>query len=513
MNKLFIYCERDFKKEIINFLILTIQKPFYDYFIQKLFISFPTSNNNKFCRMNKYFEENKEIEYEKKPNPEEIIYFEENNIFDCDKDYNEINNQSRNVHIIRQNKNNSNQSNEINTHLNLKELLNSNNINKDNLKKLAKVKDPEALAEEVSDLIIRTIVNTELKLFSPYENIIPYKSFKCDILPKSQNNSLNNSYISSSCSLDQISFGNNCSYSNLNESILSQMSYYSEFNKTVRDKKKELNMDFYSKKIGPKLIEVICQEIKNNYNKIIQNINTPLKTNFEEIVIALELKDNEQLKKNYRILNVQEELKDIISREKIIKKFDKINKRIRYKYNQTNVNENFDLFLNLNLIDTSIELINKERLYGEVGEPFAYNSIRTRKFGNKYPLDNSNKLIEYVKFNLFTYLKNPIFLIKDNTVNTDEKNIINYFKKDLEENEEQWEDMEIVETQSKLEVTELILDQLYNEIIEILEHVQLSRKKPDLYQNKSIYACEDIPKLSFQLTNENDLMQDNRGKI
>ena len=512
MNKLFIYCERDFKKEIINFLILTIQKPFYDYFIQKLFISFPTSNNNKFYQINKYFEENKEIEYEKKPNPEEIIYFEENNIFDCDKDYNEINNQSRNVHIIRQNKNNSNQSNEINTHLNLKELLNSNNINKDNLKKLAKVKDPEALAEEVSDLIIRTIVNTELKLFSPYENIIPYKSFKYDILPKSQNNSLNNSYISSSCSLDQISFGNNCSYSNLNESILSQMSYYSEFNKTVRDKKKELNMDFYSKKIGPKLIEVICQEIKNNYSKIIQNINTPLKTNFEEIVIALELKDNEQLKKNYRILNVQEELKDIISREKIIKKFDKINKRIRYKYNQTNVNENFDLFLNLNLIDTSIELINKERLYGEVGEPFAYNSIRTRKFGNKYPLDNSNKLIEYVKFNLFTYLKNPIFLIKDNTVNTDEKNIINYFKKDLEENEEQWEDMEIVETQSKLEVTELILDQLYNEIIEILEHVQLSRKKPDLYQNKSIYACEDIPKLSFQLTNENDLMQDNRGK-
>ena len=513
MNKLFIYCERDFKKEIINFLILTIQKPFYDHFIQKLFIFSHSENNNTLNQINKYFEENKEIEYDKKPTNEEIIYFEENNIFDCEKDFSEINNQSRNIHLIKLNKNNSNQSKEINTHLNLKELLNTNNKNKDYLKKLSKVKDPEALAEEVSDLIIRTIVNTELKLFSPYDNILPYKSFKYELLPKSQNNSLNNSYISSSCSLDQISFGNNCSYSNLNESILSQMSYYSEFNKTVRDKKKELSMDFYSKKIGPKLIEVICEEIKNNYCKIIKNINTPLKTNFEEIVIALELKDNEQLKKNYRILNVQEELKDIISREKIITKFDKINKRIRFKYNQTNVNENFDLFLNLNLIDTSIELINKERLYGEVGEPFAYNSIRTRKFGYKYPLDNSNKLIEHIRTNLFTYLKNPIFLIKDNTVNTDEKNIINYFKKDLEENEEQWEDMEIVETQSKLEVTELILDQLYNEIIEILEHVQLSRKKHDLYQNKSIYACEDIPKLSFQLTNENDLIQDNREKI
>ena len=70
------------------------------------------------------------------------------------------------------------------------------------------------------------------------------------------------------------------------------------------------------------------------------------------------------------------------------------------------------------------------------------------------------------------------------------------------------------ETQLKVEVTEMIMDQLYNEIIEILEHVQYSRKRPDLYQNKSIYACEDIPKLFFQVTTtenlesgeENDIM-------
>jgi hypothetical protein len=93
------------------------------------------------------------------------------------------------------------------------------------------------------------------------------------------------------------------------------------------------------------------------------------------------------------------------------------------------------------------------------------------------------------------------------------KKIIKCFKKDLEENECQWEDMEIVETQSKLEVNELILDQLYNEMIEILEHVQLSRKRPELYQNKSIYACEDIPKLSFQMTTtENDLIQEGEGR-
>lgn len=52
----------------------------------------------------------------------------------------------------------------------------------------------------------------------------------------------------------------------------------------------------------------------------------------------------------------------------------------------------------------------------------------------------------------------------------------------------------------------MVLEQLLNEVVEILEHVQLSRRKPQLYQNKSIYACEDIPRLSFQqYTTENDV--------
>ena len=36
--------------------------------------------------------------------------------------------------------------------------------------------------------------------------------------------------------------------------------------------------------------------------------------------------------------------------------------------------------------------------------------------------------------------------------------------------------------------------------MEILEHIALSRKKPELYQDKSIFACEEIPKLVFQQT-------------
>ena len=45
----------------------------------------------------------------------------------------------------------------------------------------------------------------------------------------------------------------------------------------------------------------------------------------------------------------------------------------------------------------------------------------------------------------------------------------------------------------------MVLEQLLNEVVEILEHVHLSRKNPNLYQHKSIYACEEIPRLSFQV--------------
>ena len=86
-----------------------------------------------------------------------------------------------------------------------------------------------------------------------------------------------------------------------------------------------------------------------------------------------------------------------------------------------------------------------------------------------------------------------------------DKRLLYVLKKDFNDNENQWNNFELEETQLKIESTESILDQLYNEIIEILEHIQFSRLRPELYQNKSIYACEEIPKLSFQQTTTEDL--------
>ena len=68
----------------------------------------------------------------------------------------------------------------------------------------------------------------------------------------------------------------------------------------------------------------------------------------------------------------------------------------------------------------------------------------------------------------------------------------------MKEQESHWNNLEIEETQLKIEITEIINEQLYNEVMEILEHISLSRKKPELYQSKSIFVCEEIPKLSFQ---------------
>ena len=86
-----------------------------------------------------------------------------------------------------------------------------------------------------------------------------------------------------------------------------------------------------------------------------------------------------------------------------------------------------------------------------------------------------------------------------------DRRLIKVIQKDLNDNEYLWNNLELEETQLKVEATESILEQLYNEIIEILEHIQFSRLRPELYQNKSIYACEEIPKLSFQQTTTEDM--------
>ena len=79
-----------------------------------------------------------------------------------------------------------------------------------------------------------------------------------------------------------------------------------------------------------------------------------------------------------------------------------------------------------------------------------------------------------------------------------DKKFMESISSELKDNEDYYQIFETQETYVKLSLSRIIMDQLLNEIVEILEHVQYSRKEPDKYQSKSIYACEDIPRLSFQ---------------
>ena len=131
-----------------------------------------------------------------------------------------------------------------------------------------------------------------------------------------------------------------------------------------------------------------------------------------------------------------------------------------------------------------------------------------REIRFKYEKNNPYKLADHVCKNLYEFIKQKVGLISDNydfipseEINSErEKRLVRIIRNELDEGDYLWKNLEMEETQLKVEVTDNIMDQLYNEIIEILEHIQLNRNKSELYNHKSIYACEDMPKLSFQQT-------------
>ena len=77
----------------------------------------------------------------------------------------------------------------------------------------------------------------------------------------------------------------------LNDSIMSSYSAFSIFNKTVKDKKKEHSLNLYFKKIAPRLIKLIKEEIIKKYPRIHANISTPLRNKSVGLMMSLCLQD------------------------------------------------------------------------------------------------------------------------------------------------------------------------------------------------------------------------------
>ena len=388
---------------------------------------------------------------------------------------------------------------------------NVNISNKDNKKSTENIKnilntipDKKKFAEGLTEQIISLLlseqgINSSKKLIPKKEsefNYQKYSLFDQSILTNNNLSELSNTFesLTGSSIVDTSQL--------LEKSMIFQYSISSEFNKTIKEKKNKLETNLYNEYIIEKFILLILKEIKKNYSRIYDNISVPYKANYEQIIIASYLQDNELLNDCYKELRIKEDLKSIINKKEILEKFDSINKKIRKKKGLEE-NNYYDNLINECIIDATIEILNKERAYGEQGEPFPF-SKRAKEICYKYKKDDPKPLMKHVYKEIKKMLFGKGNIIKENSPIFDKNDpfLMNIFKKEME-GEDIWSDLEIQEEQVKSIASSIIFEQLINEVIEILEHVQLNRKRPELYQEKSIYACDDIPRLSFQMISTN----------
>ena len=388
---------------------------------------------------------------------------------------------------------------------------NVNISNKDNKKSTENIKDiintipdkkkfAEGLTEQIISLLLSEQgINSSKKLIPKKEsefNYQKYSLFDQSILTNNNLSELSNTFesLTGSSIVDTSQL--------LEKSMIFQYSISSEFNKTIKEKKNKLETNLYNEYIIEKFILLILKEIKKNYSRIYDNISVPYKANYEQIIIASYLQDNELLNDCYKELRIKEDLKSIINKKEILAKFDSINKKIRKKKGLEE-NNYYDNLINECIIDATIEILNKERAYGEQGEPFPF-SKRAKELCYKYKKDDPKPLMKHVYKEIKKMLFGKGNIIKENSPIFDKNDpfLMNIFKKEME-GEDIWSDLEIQEEQVKSIASSIIFEQLINEVIEILEHVQLNRKRPELYQEKSIYACDDIPRLSFQMISTN----------
>ena len=106
---------------------------------------------------------------------------------------------------------------------------------------------------------------------------------------------------------------------------MSSYSAFSIFNKTIKDKKCDISLNLYTKKIAPKLIKLLYKEIIEKYPRIYHNISTSMQNHSKGLMVSLSLQAPEMLSDNYKRLYLKEKISSIIDKEKLLKNFEKIN--------------------------------------------------------------------------------------------------------------------------------------------------------------------------------------------
>ena len=276
----------------------------------------------------------------------------------------------------------------------------------------------------------------------------------------------------------------------------------SVFMKTVQEIKKDEKLCYYDKKILPKFLEVIKNNITKKYYEIIKELNIPLKIDEEKLMVDL----SSQI--TFKKINDKNSKFDIdihYLNEKIKKKIF-LDEEILNKFNEENNFEENVQNLNKCIFDAVNELIQDKRIYGKLGEPLSW-SLRTKEIEYKYKDTRffkdifANNIIKEINdltnFKLGLISENQEHLNSSQISKDREIKFNKSINKELKQ-DERWGTYEEEETIVKLMATKIIMNQLLNEVVEILEHVQFSRKRPEKYNFKSIFSCENIPLLSFQ---------------
>ena len=437
-------------------------------------------------------------------------------------------NQKNNNHISNLNDINNKKINEKEIHNNINNYINNNNnvIDNENIKKPSTVMESQnKFVDDLTEEIINSLCKEEIILSNV--KLIPNKIFNNEsknnnlLINNSNNKTISKDLNNLGINVPDISLDDN-SILSLNNSLIFSSSTYSIFNNNIKDKKITNSMNLYMNKIFPKFIKLIQKELVEKHKRIFENISTPFTNNSKNIMISLSLNDKKMLKENFKLKIFKENLEDIINKEDILKKFDEINKQIRIKDNISSDNY-YDKMINECIIDTAIELINKERIHFRKGEPLLWDK-QEKEVINKYDIRNNPvKFSKYICKSLVYLINKKIGLIPDkynilnleNINETNEKILNNMIKEEIKENGNKWDNLDIEETKAKIDVTQYIFEMLLTENIEILEHVQNNRKRPELYNYKSIYNCQNMPKLEFQINekssnyiddSENDLI-------
>ena len=272
--------------------------------------------------------------------------------------------------------------------------------------------------------------------------------------------------------------------------------------KTISEIKKESNLYYYNKKILPKFLEIIKENMMKRYYEIIKNLKIPLK--IDENKLMTDLSKQITFKKIYD-KNSKFDIKVNYLNENINKKIY-LNEKILTKFNEENKYDQNIKILNKCVFDTANELIQNKRIYGILGEPLLW-SLRSKEIEYKFKSSKFFKdiFIENIIKEINNLANYKIGLISENHEHLDssqftkdrEKKFNSSINKELKE-DQRWDNFDEEETIIKLMASKLVMNQLMNEVVEILEHVQFSRKNPEKYNYKSIFSCDNIPLLSFQ---------------